>query len=388
MRVGNAIYMDYQSTTPLDPAAREAMLPFMGDKFGNPHSSSHRFGWEADASIEVARGQVAELAGVNVDDLYFTSGATESNNTAIKGLALGRRGARGKIITIATEHSCVLESARASALFGQEIEILPVQPDGLIDLNRLENALSPETFIVSVMAVNNEIGVIQPIREIAEIVHAKGAWLHCDAAQALGKLPLYEISPYCDLMSFSGHKIYGPKGVGALYVKREVTRSIMPLMHGGGQEGLLRSGTLAPALCVGFGKACAIAAQQLDTEKARAERHFEQFIAGVAGFDVTAQLNGSAHARLKSNINLSFEGIDSAKLMSSLRRLSVSSGAACASAKEGPSYVLDALGVEKRMADASLRIGTGRYTDDGQIDDALNYLEDALNKSRRRSWTK
>jgi len=387
MRVGNTIYMDYQSTTPLDPAAREAMLPFMGDKFGNPHSSSHRFGWEADASVEVARGQIADLAGVTMEDLYFTSGATEANNTAIKGIALGRAGYPGKIITVATEHSCVLEATRASAMFGHEVEILAIEPDGLLDLNRLEDAITPDTFLISVMAVNNEIGVIQPIREIAKLAQATGVWLHCDAAQALGKMPLDEVSEHCDLMSFSGHKIYGPKGVGALYIKRGILSKMVPLMHGGGQEGHLRSGTLAPALCVGFGKACALAAQQIDTEQARAQRHFEALCAGLQTMGFGFQINGSLSQRLKSNLNISFEGVDSAKLMSGLRRLAVSSGAACASAKEGPSYVLEALGVPGDLASASLRIGTGRYTDDAQVEDALTYLEDALKKAVKKSWS-
>lgn len=388
MRIGNAIYMDYQSTTPLAPAARAAMLPFMGDKFGNPHSSSHRFGWEAEAAVDVARGQVADLVGVPPEHLYFTSGATEANNMAIKGVALARMGKPGRIITAATEHSCVLQSVRACERFGHDVVVLPVRRDGLIDLAALKEALTPDTFLVSVMLVNNEIGVIQPINEIAGLVHKAGALLHCDAAQALGKLPLSPFSQICDLMSFSGHKIYGPKGIGALYARSDVAATMAPFMDGGGQEGGLRSGTLAPALCVGFGLACQVAAEDLPQERARAQRHFEMLLAGLDAMNVTYQVNGSLETRLKSNLNVSFEGTDSARLMSRLRRLAVSSGAACASAKEGPSYVLEALALPPALAAASLRIGTGRFTDDAQVADALGYIEDALEKSRKVQWSK
>ncbi|MEO0412640.1 MAG: cysteine desulfurase family protein [Pseudomonadota bacterium] len=388
MRVGNAIYMDYQSTTPLDPAAREVMLPFIGNMFGNPHSSSHRFGWEAEAAVDVARGHVARLLDVDPAQVFFTSGATESNNMAIKGLALGRQDTPGRIITVATEHSCVLESALASAAFGHEPVILPVQPNGLLDLDVLEAALTDDTVLVSVMAVNNEIGVIQPLEEIAALAKARGIALHCDAAQAFGKLPVETLAAQCDLISLSGHKIYGPKGIGALYVKADIQRKLAPHMSGGGQEGHLRSGTLAPALCAGFGKAAEVAAQGLEQEMARARRHFTQLMDGLEAMDGTFHLNGCEDQRLKSNINVSFEGTDSARLMANLRRLAVSSGAACASAKEGPSYVLEALGVPPGLAEASLRIGTGRFTDDAQVADALSYIEDALAKSRKRTWSK
>lgn len=388
MRIGNAIYMDYQSTTPLDPAARDAMLPFMGDKFGNPHSSSHRFGWEADAAVDVARGQVASLAGIDPADLYFTSGATEANNMAIKGVALARIDRPGRIITVASEHSCVLQSARACTRIGHEAVVLQVGADGVLDLLALEEALTAETFLVSVMLVNNEIGVIQPLDEIARIVHAAGALLHCDAAQALGKVPLEALSGMCDLISFSAHKVYGPKGIGALYVKRDVRPGMAAFMDGGGQEGGLRSGTLAPALCVGFGKACDIAAQTMVQEAARAVRHFEMLTEGLDAMDTVYHVNGSVSQRLKSNLNVSFEGTDSARLMSQLRRLAVSSGAACASAKEGPSYVLEALGVPSELAASSLRIGTGRFTDDAQVQDALGFIDDALKKSHKVIWSK
>lgn len=385
MRVGNAIYMDYQSTTPLDPEVRAAMLPYMEDRFGNPHSSSHRFGWEAEAAVDVGRGRVAQLLDVDPANLYFTAGATESNNIAIKGLALGRR---GRMITLATEHSCVLESTRASAQFGSEPVILPVEQDGLINLGQLEDALTEDTVAVSVMAVNNEIGVIQPIEQIAALTKSRGIWLHCDAAQAYGKIHVTDLAKHADLISLSGHKIYGPKGIGALYVAPEAKRQMGVLMSGGGQEGMLRSGTLAPALCAGFGQAALLAEGQVEAEMARAQRHFDQLMAGFEAMGVPYQLNGHADTRLKSNLNLSFEGHDSARLMANLRRLAVSSGAACASAKEGPSYVLEALGVPAALAEASLRIGTGRFTDDAQVDDALGYLEDALTKSRRKSWSK
>lgn len=386
MRIGNAIYMDYQSTTPLAPEAKAAMLPYMEEKFGNPHSSSHRFGWEAGAAIDVARGQLAALAGVQPEEILFTSGATEANNMAIKGLALGRMGKPGKILTAATEHSCVLESVRASQRFGHAVELLPVEPDGLLDLDALKEALSADVFLVSVMLVNNEVGVIQPLKEIADIVHGAGALLHCDAAQALGKLPLHDLTNVCDLMSFSAHKVYGPKGIGALYAPRDIQAKMVPLMDGGGQEGRLRSGTLAPALCVGFGAACITAQDAMEADSAKAQLYFKQLLEGLDKIGQPFQLNGHKTQRLQSNLNISFEGVDSARLMSNLRRLAVSSGAACASAKEGPSYVLDALNISADLAAASLRIGTGRFTDEAQVDDALGYIEDALLKSRKRSW--
>lgn len=388
MRVGNAIYMDYQATTPLDPAARDAMLPFMDDKFGNPHSSSHRFGWEAEAAVDVARGHVASLLDVDPQRLFFTSGATESNNFAIKGLGLGNMDRPGRFITLATEHSCVLESVRACSTFGHEAVIVPVGSDGLLDVNTLEDALNDDTILVSVMYANNEIGVLQPIEAISALTKARGVTLHCDAAQAYGKVPLQSLAKHCDLISLSAHKIYGPKGIGALYVSADVERLMAPHMSGGGQEGHLRSGTLAPALCAGFGKAATLAQDALDQEMERAERHFDMLVSGLEAIEGTFHINGAAEKRLKSNLNVSFEGTDSARLMASLRRLAVSSGAACASAKEGPSYVLEALGVRPALAEASLRIGTGRFTDDDQIADALGFIEDALAKSRKRIWSK
>ncbi|MEM7569898.1 MAG: cysteine desulfurase family protein [Pseudomonadota bacterium] len=387
MRIKNAIYMDYQSTTPLDPVAKAAMLPFMEDKFGNPHSSSHRFGWEAEAAVDVARGQVASVLDVDPAHLFFTSGATESNNMAIKGLALGHLQRPGTIITLASEHSCVLESVRAAQTFGHVPEIVPIQPNGLVDLGALEAALTTDVFLVSVMAVNNEIGTIQPLEKIASLLKPRGILLHCDAAQAYGKVPVDTLAQHCDLISLSAHKIYGPKGIGALYVSAEAQRHMSPHMSGGGQEGHLRSGTLAPALCAGFGAAAQIAAEKLEGEQTRAQRHFEMLLAGLDAMPGDYVLNGCADTRLKSNVNVSFHGTDSARLMANVRRLAVSSGAACASAKEGPSYVLEALGVPPALAEASLRIGTGRFTDDSQVSDALGYIEDALAKSRKRSWS-
>ena len=257
------IYLDYQATTPTDPRVVEAMLPYMSELFGNPHSVHHRYGWDAEAAVEQARSQVAALIGAEPREIVFTSGASESNNLAIKGAARFHKESRPRLVTLVTEHKCVLESCRRMEREGVEVTFLPVRADGLVDLKQLEDAVDERTALVSIMAVNNEIGVIQPIEEIGAICRAAGAYYHCDAAQAAGKIPLDVQAMGIDLLSISGHKLYGPKGIGALYVRRRPRVRIEPLFDGGGQERGLRSGTLPTPLCVGLGAACAIAAQEM-----------------------------------------------------------------------------------------------------------------------------
>ncbi|RMF11101.1 MAG: aminotransferase class V-fold PLP-dependent enzyme [Alphaproteobacteria bacterium] len=377
-RVNTPVYLDYQATTPLDSRVLDAMMPYLTTRFGNPHSESHRFGWEAHAGVDVAREQVAALIGATPEEIIFTSGATESNNTAIKGVARALRSKRRHLVTVVTEHKCVLESFRAMEREGAEVTYLPVGADGLVDLERLAAAVRDDTALVSVMLVNNEIGVIQPVAKIAAIAHAKGAKVHTDAAQAVGKIPVDVGALDVDLMSLSGHKIYGPKGVGALYVRRRPRVPLVPLMDGGGQERGLRSGTLAPALCAGMGKACAVAGAVLAEERSRIEGLSRAFLTTLRRNLNGVILNGSDEARYWGNLNLSFEGVDGDRLIASLRALAVSSGAACASGSGEPSYVLRAIGVDDRLAKASIRIGFGRTTTAEEAEFAANAITDAV----------
>ncbi|RME68161.1 MAG: aminotransferase class V-fold PLP-dependent enzyme, partial [Alphaproteobacteria bacterium] len=361
------IYLDYQATTPLDARVLAAMQPYLTEHFGNPHSSTHRYGWEAKAAVDVSREQVASLIHAPASDLIFTSGATESNNLALKGVMRAARGSRDHLVTVTTEHKCVLETAAALEREGTRVTYVPVRPDGLVDCDRLADAITDDTALVSVMAVNNEIGVIQPLADIAALCRHRGALLHSDGAQAFGKMPLDMAALSVDLLSISGHKIYGPKGVGALYVRDRAGKRLVPHMDGGGQEAGIRSGTLSPALCVGLGTAAAIAAAEMEAEQARAARHWSLLLDRLRAHMPNLIVNGSQAARLKSNLNVSFPGVDGAKLLSRLRGVAVSSGAACASAVSGPSYVLAALGVPDAVAQATLRIGTGRFTSDEDV---------------------
>ena len=386
------IYLDYQATTPLDEQVLEAMLPYLSEKFGNPHSDGHKFGWEAAAGVEVAREQVAKLISAPTSDVFFTSGATESNNLALKGVLDAHKGVRNHIVTVASEHKCVLETAKHLETLGFELTILPVKPDGLVDLAAVKTALSDNTALLSVMAVNNEIGVIQPLAELAKIAHDKGVYFHSDAAQAFGKIPLNVADMGIDLMSISGHKIYGPKGIGALYVRgnsaeRQGVR-IATQMHGGGQEGVgvavggvgLRSGTLAPALCVGLGKAAQIAHDNLNAERKRIAALSAVFRGRIMLGCGNVRINGSLDHRYEGNLNISFTGVDGDKLISELRELAVSSGAACASATSGPSYVLAALGLDDNAIKSSIRFGIGRATSEDEVIFAADAIAKAVNK--------
>lgn len=363
------VYLDNQATTPLDPRVLDAMLPFLREKFGNPHSVDHRYGWEAADAVEEARKAVAALVHGDPKALFFTSGATEANNLAIKGVMEAMAGTRPHLVVAASEHKCVLESARAMERRGCRLTLLPVDERGLIDLAALDRAVGEDTALVSVMAVNNEIGVIQPLAEIGALCRARGAYFHCDAAQGFGKIPLDVEAMRIDLMSISGHKIYGPKGVGALWIRRVRPRvRIVPQMSGGGQETGMRSGTLAPALCVGLGAAARIAGEEMAQEATRVRGLHDRFRSKIMEALPDTRLNGDAERRWPGNLNLAFPGVDGEMLMAGMRDLAVSSGAACASAETGPSHVLDAIGLPRELARASIRFGLGRFTTDEEVD--------------------
>ncbi len=376
------IYLDYQATTPTDPRVVAAMLPYFTTIFGNPHSEHHAHGREAREAVEKARRQLAGLIGADEKEIVFTSGATESNNMAIAGVARFGREGRNHVVTCATEHKCVLETVKALAEEGFETTIAPVDRHGLVDLGRLADAVSDRTAIVSIMAANNEIGVVQPLAEIAAIVHAKGAYLHTDAAQAVGKIALDVDSMGIDLLSVSGHKFYGPKGVGALYVRRHPRVRLVPLLHGGGQERGLRSGTLATPLCVGLGEAAAIAGREMQAEGELLASLGLRLQSGLRRLVPDFWLNGDPARRVPGNLNLGFPGIDADRLMAEAPEMSLASGAACASSSLEPSYVLRALGLDEAAARASLRIGIGRFTTEAEVDFAVECLAAAVLRQR------
>ena len=338
------VYLDYQATTPCDPRVVEAMLPFFTEKFGNPGSLTHAYGREAEAAVEQARSQLAELIGAEPREIVFTSGATESNNTALKGAAhFHRQFGKDEMVTLTTEHKCVLESARSLEAEGFRVAYVPIGRDGLVDLNRLEAAISGKTSVVSVMAAHNEIGVIQPLKEISALAHAKGALFHSDAAQAVGKIALDVADVDADLLSISGHKIYGPKGVGALYLRRRPRARIMPLIDGGGQERAMRSGTLPVPLIVGLGRAASIARSEMEGEAQRLLVLRARFLGGLKSRFPALVLNG--HAEGARMATPSFPGIKALDLIASCPGLALSTGSACTAAEIEPSYVLKALGL-------------------------------------------
>jgi cysteine desulfurase len=373
------IYLDYQATTRVAPEAQAAMLPWLGDKYGNPHSP-HRMGREAKAAVDIARGQVLDAlldGGAAGGDLYFTSGATEAANWAIKGSFSRLTPARNRIVTVATEHSCVLDTARALERFGADVVVLPVGPDGLVDLDAARAAIDERTALVAAMLVNNEIGTIGPIAALGAMARAAGAMMLCDAVQGYGRLPVPVAA--CDMIAVSAHKIHGPKGIGALWVREGCTPD--PLLHGGGQEGGVRSGTLSPALCVGFGHAAAIATRQRDTDLAHAQR-LNRRLCDALGPDWA--INGSVDRRYPGNINLRRMGLDVSRLMSELRGVAFSAGSACASGSGRPSHVLKAIGLSDTDARASIRLGFGRYTTEAEIDEAAGLINTAV--ARQLEW--
>jgi cysteine desulfurase len=379
------IYLDYQATTPMDPRVLEAMMPYFTYKFGNPHSRSHSYGWEAEEGVEKARAQVAKLIGADEKEVIFTSGATESNNLAIRGVAEFYKDRKNHIVTTVTEHKCVLDTCRHLEQQGFEVTYLPVQKNGLIDLDVLRAAVTDKTVVVSIMAVNNEIGVIQPLAEIGKICREKKAFFHTDAAQAAGKIPLDVEAMNIDLMSISGHKIYGPKGIGSLYVRRKPRVRLVPLIVGGGQERGFRSGTLPTPLCVGLGEAAEICMKEMDAESKRLAKLQARMLKGLNAKLTDIHVNGDLEHRIPGNLNLGFAYVEGESLMMGIKGLSVSSGSACTSASLEPSYVLRALGVEEDMAHTSLRIGLGRFTTEQEVDTAVDELVRHVNKLREMS---
>jgi len=378
------IYLDHHATTPVDARVLEAMLPYFTEKFGNAASKQHRFGWEANEAVERARKQVAALIGASSKEIVFTSGATEANNLAIKGGAKARRNERDHLVTVATEHKAVLDPMTRLEHEAWRVTVLPVPASGLIDLAALEQAVTERTALVSVMAANNEIGVLQPIAEAAAIAHAKGAWLHTDAVQAAGRVPFDVQASDVDFASLTAHKIYGPKGIGALYVRRK-SRSVSAIaqIDGGGHERGLRSGTLNVPGIVGFGRAADIARAEMHHEAGRVLALRERLLTGLQEEVDGLTVNGALNPRLPGNLNVSFDGVDGEALLVSLDNIAVSSGAACTQAE--PSHVLVALGVSREKALASLRFGIGRSTTNDEIDYAVAKVASVVERLRKLS---
>ena len=379
------LYLDYQATTPTDPRVVEAMAPYWTTKFGNPHSRNHHFGWEAEDAVEVARGNVADIIGANPKEIIFTSGATESNNLAIKGVAKFYGDKKNHIITCVTEHKCVLETCRALQGEGFDVTYLHVKEDGLIDLNELKAAMTDKTLLVSIMAVNNEIGVIQPLKEIGALCRENKTFFHTDAAQAVGKIPLDVNEMNIDMMSISGHKVYGPMGIGAMYVRKKPRVRLVPLIHGGGQERGMRSGTLPTPLVVGLGKACELAKKEMAAEAERLRDFQNRLYEGLRQRIPEIFLNGDLESRIPGNLNISFAYVEGEGLMMGIKDLAVSSGSACTSASLEPSYVLRALGVEDELAHTSLRLGLGRFTTEDDIEYAIERISKEVNRLRELS---
>ncbi|HWR78029.1 MAG TPA: IscS subfamily cysteine desulfurase [Thiobacillus sp.] len=375
------IYLDYSATTPIDPRVAEKMIPYLTEKFGNPASRSHAFGWDADQAVEQAREEVAGLVNCDPKEIVWTSGATESDNLAIKGAAQFYKGKGKHLITVRTEHKAVLDPMRELERQGFEVTYLDPEPNGLLDLDKFTAAIRPDTILASVMHVNNEIGVIQDIETIGEICRGKGVLFHVDAAQSTGKAPIDLARLKVDLMSFSAHKTYGPKGIGALYVRRKPRIRIEAQMHGGGHERGMRSGTLATHQIVGMGAAFRIAAEEMATENERIRYLRDKLWAGVSTLD-EVHLNGDMQRRVPHNLNASFNFVEGESLMMAIKDLAVSSGSACTSASLEPSYVLKALGRNDELAHSSIRFSIGRFTTEQEIDYAVQLLHKHVGKLR------
>lgn len=378
------IYLDYSATTPVDPRVAEKMIPYLCEHFGNPASRSHAYGWEAEKAVEEARGQVAALVNADPREIIWTSGATESDNLAIKGAAHFYQAKGRHLITVKTEHKAVLDTMRELEREGFSVTYLDVQQNGLIDLEALKAALRPDTTLVSVMFVNNEIGVIQPIAEIGEICRERGILFHVDAAQATGKVEIDLEKLKVDLMSFSAHKTYGPKGIGALYVRRKPRVRLEAQMHGGGHERGLRSGTLATHQIVGMGEAYRLAKLEMavENEKIRALR--DRLLAGLTKIEAT-YVNGDQQHRVAHNLNISFSYVEGESLIMAVKDIAVSSGSACTSASLEPSYVLRALGRSDELAHSSIRFTLGRFTTEEEVDYTIALLQQKIGKLRELS---
>jgi len=380
------IYLDYQSTTPMDKRVLQEMIPYFCEKFGNPHSRTHSFGWEAEDAINTARKDVAEVIGADQSEIIFTSGATESNNLAIKGIArfCGKNPQKRHIITVTTEHKCVLEICKELQKEGFSITYLPVNSGGIIDLEVLEKAITDDTILVSVMAVNHEIGVIQPIKEIGEICHKRGVYFHTDCAQAFAKIPLDVTSMKINLMSISGHKIYGPKGVGALYVSKKPRIRLVPLFNGGGQERGMRSGTLPTPLVVGLGAASRYTGAEMEDAMLRIRSLADKMIKEFEAIP-EVYLNGSRVSRFFGCLNFNFSCIEGESMIGALKNFALSSGSACTSASLESSHVLKAIGVETSLSHTSVRFGIGKFTSAEEIDKVIEAVKEAVPRLRNLS---
>ena len=378
------VYMDYSATTPTDPRVVDKMIPFLRESWGNPASRSHPYGWEAEKAVEQAREQVAALVGADPREIIWTSGATESNNLAIKGAAHFYQDKGKHIITVKTEHKAVLDTVRELERQGFEATYLDVEANGLLDLNKFAAAIRPDTILASVMLVNNEIGVIQDIATLSEICREKGVIFHSDAAQATGKVPIDLSQLKVDLMTFTAHKTYGPKGIGALYVRRKPRVRLEAQMHGGGHERGLRSGTLATHQIVGMGEAFRLAREEMETEVARITALRDRLMSGLQGIE-EVYINGDVAHRVPHNINASFNYVEGESLIMALKGIAVSSGSACTSASLEPSYVLRALGRSDELAHSSIRFTIGRFTTEADIDYAVQLIHEKIQKLRELS---
>jgi cysteine desulfurase len=380
------IYLDNHSTTACDPRVVEAMLPYFTEKFGNAASRNHSFGWEAEEGVEQARKQIARLIHADPKEIIFTSGATESDNLALKGIVEMYREKGDHIITSSTEHRAVIDTAKSLEKKGVSVTFLPVDKQGMVNPDDVRNAITEKTILISVMLANNEIGTINPVREIGKVAKEKGIIFHCDATQGVGKIPVNVQEMGIDLMSFSAHKIYGPKGIGALYVRRKAPRvRLEPMIHGGGHERGMRSGTLPVPLIVGFGKACELCEQEMATESVRIAKMRDRLQEGIMGAMDEVYLNGHPTERLPGNLNISFAYVEGEALLMGVKEIALSSGSACTSATLEPSYVLRALGVGSDLAHSSIRFGLGRFNTDEEIEYTIDRMIKAVNHLREMS---
>ncbi|AOJ41309.1 cysteine desulfurase [Burkholderia lata] len=378
------IYMDYSATTPVDPRVVDKMVPFLHEQFGNPASRSHSYGWEAEQAVEEARAHVAALLGADPREIVWTSGATEGNNLAIKGAAHFYQGKGKHLVTVKTEHKAVLDTCRELERQGFDVTYLDVREDGLLDLDTVQQALRADTILVSVMLANNETGVIQPVAEIGALCRARGIVFHCDAVQAAGKIPVDVNALNVDLLTVTAHKVYGPKGIGALYVRRKPRVRIEAQIHGGGHERGMRSGTLPTHQIVGMGEAFRLAKEEMEEESRRVGALRDRLLAGLSTLD-EVYVNGDLARRIPHNLNVSFNFVEGESLIMGIKGVAVSSGSACTSASLEPSYVLRALGRSDELAHSSIRFTLGRFTTEAEVDSVIAQVRDTVGKLRELS---